>query len=158
MKIDNKISRFLTGPYIFFGLIFVPLFLIGIIEKQWLLAGFGALILAYLFGSFSGVIVDIDTRKFKSYNQHFGLFKTGQWRSFDDYIGLTLVPIKRVYTMHSRSNRTNSSEKKEYHVYLVNKSKKPSVLIKACETPAEGQNSLDEFAIWLHLPVYSVKR
>jgi len=114
MKIDNKISRFLTGPYIFFGLIFIPLLFIGIIENKWLFTCISGLVLAYLFGSFSGVIVDIDTRKFKSYNQHFGLFKTGQWRSFDDYIGLTLVPIKRVYTMYSRSNRTNSSEKKEY--------------------------------------------
>ena len=158
MKIDNKISRFLTGPYIFFGLIFIPLLFIGIIENKWLFTCVSGLVLAYLFGSFSGVIVNIDTRKFKSYNQHFGLFKTGQWRSFDDYIGLTLVPIKRVYTMYSRSNRTKSLEKKEYHVYLVNKSKKPSVLLKACKTPDEGQKSLDEFAIWLHLPVYSIKR
>ena len=157
MKIDNKTSRFLSGPYIFFGLIFIPLFFIGFDEKKWALVVFSLIAIWYLFGTFSGVSIDTEARKFKTYNQHFGLFKTGYWRSFDNYRGVTLVPMKRVYTMHSRSNRTNSSEKKEYHIYLVNHAKKPAVLLKSCKTPQEGQKSLDEYAIWLHLPVYSVK-
>lgn len=157
MQINNKISPFLTGPYIFFGLIFVPGVITGISEKHWGSFIFFSLVIWYLFGTFSGLEIDTVLRKFRAYNKHFGVFKTGRWRSVDDYIGVTLVPMKRVYTLHSRSNRTNSSYKNEYRIYLVNKNKKPAVQLKTCKTPDEGQNSLDEFAIWLHLPVFSIK-
>ena len=157
MLINNKISRFLTGPYIFFGLIFVPGIVIGISERQWAFAGSFLLVVWYLFGTFSGILIDTEARKFKAYNQHFGLFKSGHWHSIDKYIGVTLVPIKQVYTLHSRSNRSNSSEKREYRIYMVNKAKKPAIHLKSCKTPEDGHNSLDELAIWLHLPVFSVK-
>lgn len=157
MKINNKISPFLTGPYLFFGVIFIVAGVFGLINAQWGYASINLLIASYLFGTFSGVQIDTETREFRAYNQHFGVFKTGRWHSLDNYIGLTLVPMKSVNTMFSRSNRVNTSEKEEYRVYLVNKAKKPSIEIKKCKTPETGQNSLDEFSIWLHLPVFSVK-
>jgi len=158
MKINNKISPFLTGPYIFFGILFIPGIFMGLWESQWLIFGISLTIAWYLFGTFSGVEIDTETRKFKTYNQHFGIFRTGRWRSLDNYIGLTLVPMKSVYTMYSRSNRVNTSGKEEFRVYLVNKAKKPAIEIKKCKTREKGQNGLDELSIWLHLPVFSVKR
>jgi hypothetical protein len=60
--------------------------------------------------------------------------------------------------MYSRSNRVNVSQKLEYRIYLVNKAKRPAVEIKSCKTPELGQQSLDEFSIWLKMPVFSVPR
>ena len=157
MIIDNKISRFLTGPYIFFGLIFIPFIIMGILNANWKIAGIGVLITGYLFGTYSGVEIDTEKRVFKSYNQHFGFIKTGRWRSLDEFVGLTLVPIQKVYRMYSRSNRSNVSEKTEFRIYLVNKTHKPAIEIKSCPSLEKGHNSLDELAIWLHLPVYSIK-
>ncbi len=130
----------------------------GIWASQWFLFGISLAVAWYMLGTYSGVEIDTETRKFRAYNQHFGLFKTGRWQSLDDYLGLTLVPMKNVITMYSRSNRVNRSEKQEYRVYLVNKAKKPAIEIKKCKSPETGQDSLDELAIWLHLPVFSVKR
>jgi len=157
MKIDNKISPFLTGPYIFFGIIFIPGIIWGIWGSHWFRFGISLSAACYLFFTYSGVEIDTNNRKFRAYNRHFGLFRTGRWRALDDYIGLTLVPMKTVYKMFSRSNRVNSSEKDEYRIYLVNKAKKPAIEIKKCKTPEKGQDSLDELAIWLHFPVFSVK-
>ncbi|MCE4563236.1 hypothetical protein INQ51_02835 [Maribellus sp. CM-23] len=157
MKIDNKISHFLTGPYIFFGFLFIPLLLMGLLEHHPIMAGVSSLAIAYLFATYSGVEIDTETKKFRNYNKQFGLFKTGRWRSLDDYIGVTLVPIRKVYRMYSRSNRSNTSHKTEYRIYLVNQAKRPAIPIKKCKTQDEGYKCLDEFAIWLHKPVYSPK-
>jgi hypothetical protein len=158
VKINNKITPFLTGPYIFFGLILIVVGLLGLLTAQWLFASLNLLIAWYLFGTFSGVEINSGTRRFRSYNKHFGLLKTGSWRNLDDYIGITLVPMKNAYKMYSRSNRVNVSQKLEYRIYLVNKAKRPAVEIKSCKTPELGQQSLDEFSIWLKMPVFSVPR
>jgi len=155
MKIDNKISHFLTGPYIFFGFLFIPGLLHGLLNHQPVLASVAAM--AYLFATYSGVEIDTEKKKFRGYNKQFGLLKTGRWRSLDEYIGVTLVPMRKVYRMYSRSNRSNTSEKTEYRIYLVNRAKRPAIPIKKCKTQDEGYKCLDEFAIWLHKPVYSPK-
>lgn len=157
MIINNKISHFLTGPYIFFGLIFIPVIIMGIQKSSWIVTGIFTVIVWYLFGTYSGVEIATEKRRFREYNRHFGIFKTGRWRSIDQYVGLTLVPMKKVYRMYSRSNRSNVSENTEFRIYLVNKAHKPAIEIKRCRSFEKGQNSLDELAIWLHLPVYSVK-
>lgn len=156
MTINNKITPFLTGPYIFFGLIFVIIGLFSLFSAQWWFAAFNLIIAGYLFGTFSGVEINTEVRKFKAYNKHFALIKSGRWQNLDDYLGVTLVPVKKVFTMYSRSNRVNSSQKIEYRIYLVNKAKKPAIEIKSCKTPELGQQSLDEFSIWLKMPVYSI--
>lgn len=157
MRINNKITPFLTGPYIFFGLTFIPLIYFSVINHKHLGAVIPITVLWYLFGTFSGVEIDADKRMFRPYNKHFGLVKTGSWYSLDNFIGLTLVPMKSVYRMYSRSNRENDSEKQEFRIYLVNSARKPAVEIKRCKTLESGLQSIDEFSIWLKLPVYSVK-
>lgn len=157
MMINNKITYFLTGPYIFFGLIFIAGVIMGILHSDWIMTGVCATISWYLLGTFSGVEINTETRNFKIYNRHFGVFKTGHWRSLSEFVGLTLVPMKKTYQVYSRSNRSNVSEKQEYRIYLVNHARKPAIEIKRCHSEEKGQNSLDELAIWLHLPVYSVK-
>ena len=114
------------------------------------------LISGFLLLSFSGVQIDIKKRKIKSYNSFFGFIKTGKWKPIDKYMGVTLVRMRKVYNLYSRSNRINSSKIKEFRIYFVDRAKKPAVAIKICKTNEDAQNSLDEFAIWLKLPVYSV--
>lgn len=157
MKIDNKITAFLTGPYIFFGFIFIPVLFFSLTNHQPVGAGISIAILWYVFGTFSGVEIDNEKRIFRAYNKHFGLIKTGTWQTLEQYVGLTLVPMKNITRMYSRSNRTNTSEKQEFRIYLVNRAKKPALEIKRCKTLETGLQSIDEFSIWLKLPVYSVK-
>lgn len=157
MKIDNKITAFLTGPYIFFGLTFIPLLFFAITNRQTIGTVLSIIILWYLFGTYSGLEIDTEKRSFRSYNKHFGVFKSGSWRSLNPYVGLTLVPMKNVQRMYSRSNRVNTSEKQEFRIYLVNQDKKPEVEIKRCSSLEAGLQSIDEFSVWLKMPVYSVK-
>lgn len=75
-----------------------------------------------------------------------------------NFIGVTLIPVTTQESMASWSNRTTTSRKTDYRIFLVNSHKKPAFAIKTCRTREEGQRSLDEFSIWLKVPVYSVKR
>ncbi len=157
MIIDNKIEKTLEGPTIFLG---VTLLVIGVsmlFVSIWGLGIAGILISLFLFFSYSGIIIDTDKKTIKSYNCWFGIIKTGSWKSLEKYIGLTLVPMNKVYSMYSRSNRQNISVERDYKIFLVDQSKKPSLALKRCKNMEKAQNSLDELAIWLHLPVYSVK-
>lgn len=157
MRINNKITPFLTGPYLFFGLILVPFLFFSLSNHNVSGSIISLAIMWYVFGTYSGIEIDADKRIYKAYNKHFGLLKSGQWHSLDNFIGLTLVPMKSVYRMYSRSNRENTSENQEFRIYLVNSAKKPAVEIKRCKTLESGLQSIDEFSIWLKLPVYSVK-
>lgn len=158
MLIDNKISRFLPGPYIFFGFMFLLAGVLGISLKHWFSGGINLFIVWFLFATYSGVEIDTDKREIREYNKWFGLFKTGKWKPLDNYLGVTLISMNKVYRMYSRSNRINSSSEKEFRIYLVTKTKKPAIDIKKCKTQEQGQNSLDEFSIWLRMPVFSVKK
>jgi len=148
----------LNGPLLFFGFIFLVPGILGLINQNWIFSGINLFIAWFLFLSASGVEIDTDKRVFRNYTNLFGLFKTGKWKPVNQYIGLTLVPMKKVYTMYSRSNRKNSSFKNDFRIYFVNRAKKPAIPIKSCKTLEEAQNSIDEFSLWLHLPVYSVKK
>jgi len=157
MIINNKIDRLLTGPKIFVALIFlltgVAIAFIGNIT-----IGAGIVILAVFFmTAYSGVEVDTTNHRIKQYNSFFGCIKTGKWQNIDAFIGLTLVPMRHVNTIASRANLTNSTVEKDFRIFLVNKAKRPAFAIKVCKNKEMAQNSIDEFAVWLKLPVFSIK-
>ncbi|HKI87741.1 MAG TPA: hypothetical protein VKA38_01855 [Draconibacterium sp.] len=157
MHIENKIDNLLTGPVIFVGYIFM---ITGVfLATENLIFGLSVLILVAFFTfSYSGVEIDIANMRIKQYTKIFGLFKTGGWKSLDAFLGLTLIPMRKVNTIASRANLTTSTVHRDYRIYLVNKAKKPAFAIKKCPTREQAQNSIDEFSIWLKLPVYSIKR
>jgi hypothetical protein len=158
VKINNKLDPVITGPMKLTGFIFLFSAVFAFYQGALGLGVFLAVVILFFIFTFSGVEIDTATRQFKQYNQYFGLFKVGKWKSLDAYAGVTLVPIRKVSTIASRANLTTSTVQNDYRIYLVSKAKKPAVAIKICKSKELGQNSLDEFSIWLKMPVFSVKR
>jgi hypothetical protein len=140
------------------GITFAINALLMVFSRMWYLGIPSFIIACFLLFTFSGIEIDTERRIIKPYYMLFGLFKNGKWQSLEKYVGLTLVPMRKVYSVFSRSNRRNDSEMDEYRVYLVNRSKKPALPLKSCKTRDAAQDSMDEFSIWLKIPVYSVKR
>jgi hypothetical protein len=158
MKIDNKIQQTFNGPLIFMGITFMAIAIILVISNQWILGILSFVIACFLLFTYSGIEIDTEKRQLKPYYMLFGLFKKGKWQSLEKYVGLTLVPMRKVYSVFSRSNKISNSETDDFRVYLINKSKKPALPLKSCKIREDAQNSMDEFSIWLKMPVYSVKR
>jgi hypothetical protein len=158
MNIDNKIQQTFNGPLIFMGITFVVTAIVLVFSSLWYLGILSFIIACFLLFTFSGMEIDTEKRMIKPYYMLFGLFKNGKWQSLEKYVGLTLVPMRKVYSVFSRANQRNNSEMDDFRVYLVNRSKKPALPLKSCKTRDAAQDSMDEFAIWLKLPVYSVKR
>ncbi|MEE4284643.1 MAG: hypothetical protein V2I31_00795 [Mariniphaga sp.] len=158
MKVDNKIEKPFGRTAVFVGVLFLLvgslMLLNGAIFWGILVVLFAALVVF----TYSGIEIDTENYEVRQYSKWFGLFKTGKWKSLRAYIGVTLVPITTRESMASWSNRVTSNKKTDYRIYLVNKARKPAFAIKACPTREEAQNSLDEFSIWLKVPVFSVKR
>lgn len=158
MIIDNKIEKTFSGPVIIMGLTFMVVSIILVFTNRYILAVLSFTVACFLLFTFSGILIDTEKRVIKPYYMVFGLFKRGKWESLDKYKGLTLVPMQKVYSIYSRSNRTNKSVKSDFRVYLVNKAKKPAFPLKSCKSREAAQNSMDEFSIWLKMPVFSVKK
>ncbi len=158
MIINNKIEYILSGPKTFAAILFfltgITIALMGYIYWGLSISFF----VLFLLTSYSGVEIDTTNARIKQYNRFFGVIKTGKWRNLNAFIGLTIVPMRKVNTIASRSNLTNTTVKKDYRIYLVNKAKKPAFPIKICLNREQARNSIDEFSIWLKLPVYSVKK
>ena len=130
----------------------------GMIIAKAYVAGLIILVVAsFAVFSFSGVEMDTETRQIKQYNKWFGIFKSGRWESLDLYVGVTLIPIITMESMASMSNQVISKKYKDYRIFMVDQKKKPAFAIKKCKTLVDAQNSIDEFSIWLKLPVFSVK-
>ncbi|WP_297097781.1 hypothetical protein [uncultured Draconibacterium sp.] len=157
MLVSNKISRTLEGPYRFIGFYFVVVSAMSLYEQAWIIFSIHAVVGWFLLGSYSGVDIDTEKQRFRSFNMWFGVLKTGKWEPVAKYLGLTLISMNKVYSLYSRSNRNITSKKKEFRVYFVNTKKRPAIAVKKCKTNDEAQRCMDEMAIWLHLPVYSTK-
>ncbi|MDX8338614.1 hypothetical protein SLH46_05440 [Draconibacterium sp. IB214405] len=156
MLVSNKISRTLEGPYRFIGFYFVIATVMALFNQAWVLFSIHFVLGWFLLGSYSGVDIDTEKQQFRSFNMWFGVVKTGKWKSVHNFVGLTLVSMNKVYSLYSQSNRSTTSRKKEFRIYFVNEKKRPAIAVKKCVTHDEGQKCMDELAIWLHLPVYSV--
>ncbi|SHF29041.1 hypothetical protein SAMN05444274_104308 [Mariniphaga anaerophila] len=145
-------------PAVFAGVIFIFAGIGILLNGSFIWGIFVELLATLVVFSFSGIEMDTGQNRVRQYYKWWGIFKTGTWKSLHEYIGVTLVPLKKVESMASWSNRITSSSRIEYRVYLVNKVRKPAFAIKTCKTREEAQNSLDEFSIWLKKPVFSVKK
>ena len=158
MIIDNKIQRTFSGPLIIIGVTFMVLAVAFVFTDIWYIAIIFFISALFFLFTWSGIIIDTENRRFKPYYMVFGLFKRGQWISLEKYLGLTLVPMQKVYAMYSRSNRKNKSVSNDFRVYLVDRHKRPAFPLKNCKKVDDAKNSMDEYSIWLKLPVYSVHK
>ncbi len=149
----------LSGPSVFIGYSFLFSGIFNLTMQQWVGGIIISIIGSFLLFTYSGVEIDTEKKKIKQYYKLFGFIKTGKWKPVGKkYIGVTLVRLKEVQNVFSRSNKWGSTHKIVYKIYLVNQLKKPELAIKKCSNRDSAQDSLDEFAIWLKLPVYSIKR
>lgn len=158
MLINNKIEKTFSGPLSIAGAVFLLATAVLILNYRWIFGGFSFAVSAFILFTYSGIEIDCDNKRIKPYYKVFGFWKRGKWEPLSDFAGLTLIPMNKVYTTYSRSNRKNEYSINDFRVFLVNHRKKPAFALKVCKTREEAQNSMDEFAIWLHLPVYSVKK
>ena len=158
MLIDNKIERTFSGPLVIMGATFFVLTIILTLTYHWIFGTLSFLIATFLLFTYSGIEIDTDKRMIKPYYMVFGFLRRGNWESLEKYKGLTLVPMQKIYKTFSRSNRESLSTKNDFRVYLINRAKKPAYPLKRCKSREDAQNSMDEFSIWLKLPVFTVKR
>ncbi|MDD4109555.1 MAG: hypothetical protein PHH93_12625 [Prolixibacteraceae bacterium] len=158
MIIENKIESIFGRNASFAGYLFFITGL-GLFFLKYFISG-GLIIVgsAFVIFSFSGVEINTSKKKIRQYDKIFGLVKTGKWKSLSMYKGLTLIPFTKIESMASLSNRTTSNIETDYRIFLVNQLLKPAMAIKRCETLDDALCSIDELSIWLHLPVYSIKR
>lgn len=157
MHIDNKTDLFLSGPIRFVGYTFLFFGVSFLVQKAFVSGTICLFITSFALLTYTGVEIDTYSSRIRQYNKLFGLIKTGKWKNLSTYIGVTLIPMKKVSMFASLSNRTTTTTEHFYRIFLVSKARKPAIAIKVCKNREKAQNSLDEFAVWLKMPVFSVR-
>jgi hypothetical protein len=150
MTIRNRIE-YVFGPYLTFtGIIFIVFGLIFIRQ----ISG----IILIVFGAFlalttNGVLIEPDKNLIKSYSRIFGVVTIGRWQKLSDFSGITIIPFKKTYTVYSRSNRQNTTERRDFRIFLLDRQMKHTFAVKKCDSMAVAQTEIDRLALLLHLPV-----
>ena len=157
LKIDNKTDNAFGRTAVFVGGVFLLAAVSFIYFEAYLTGAIVQMVSLFVIFSYSGVDVDTDKNMVRQYNKLFGLFKIGRWKSLTAFKGVTLIPVVKSESIASWSNRINTLRSRDYRIFLVNKARKPAFAIKCCKNMDEARDSLDEFSIWLKLPVFSVK-
>lgn len=154
MIINNKLDRSFGKFAVFAGLI---IFISGCLTIKYIWPVFFILVSSFIIFTRAGIQIDTEKRQVRLYQNLFGIYKTGKWKSMDLYKGLILIPIKRYFRMASMSNRSATVEEHDYRIFLVNQKNRPDAVIKICKTRDEAQQSIDELSLWLKTTVYSLK-
>lgn len=158
MIIDNKTESAFGKSAVFAAIIFLLTGTVILIAGAFIIGAIVFLLAGFVAFTYSGVELNTELRQVKQYNKLFGIIKTGKWKSFEPYIGVTLIPITTVESISSWSNRISSIKTTDYRIYFVDEAKKPAFVIKRCKSREVARNSIDEFSLWLKLPVYSINR
>ena len=158
LKIDNKIDNAFGRTAVFVGGLFLITGASFIYFEAYLAGVVVQIISLFVMFSYSGVEINTDKKQIRQYNKLFGIIKVGRWKSITAYRGVTLIPFVKSESMASWSNRTTTTRLRDYRIFLVNKARKPAFAIKCCNTIDEAKDSLDEFSIWLKMPVFTTRK
>lgn len=153
MIINNKLDRSFGSGGLFSGLVLI---LIGLVTIQYIWTSFLVVFGCFIAFTRSGTQIKVQERKIRLYQNIFGIFKIGKWKNLEDFRGLTIVPVKKIISLNSYSNRTTDIEEGDYRIFLVNKLRKPEFPINKYSTRAEALNAINELSLSLELSVYSV--
>jgi len=158
MIIQNKIQQTFNGPLIFMGITFLVIAVGFVIATHWIVGILSFSVACFMLFTWSGIEINAENREIKPFYMLFGLIKSGKWISLNPYIGITLVPMKKVYSVLSRSNQVNSSVYENFRVYLVGKNKKPAIPLSSFKTANDAEKSINELKVLLNLPILNIKK
>jgi hypothetical protein len=107
---------------------------------------------AFLCFTTSGVVIDTDSQRMKSFSRLFGIVSVGKWMDYSNCTGIAIVPVTTTYVVHSRSDRTNALESRFYRVYLVDKQLKPLCRLGKFKTIQVAKKEVEKLSQLLKLP------
>lgn len=115
------------------------------------------LLAGFMLATFNdGVCIDTEQRRVKKFSGAFGIPFLGNWENIEDHAGLTVIPVKRHFTVWSRSNRSNLSEELDYRVFLTGNDRKPRFALLKRPTRESAFEEMDKLSGILHLPVMTI--
>ncbi len=155
MVINNKLDGSFGKVGLASGLLLIVAGIISIIfTTGWTVV----LIILGAFISFthSGTQIDTNKKKIRLYQNICGVIKTGKWYKIESFKGVTVTPFNRITQMRSFSNQQTTLEEHDFRIFILNKKVKPVYPIKKCKTKEEALHELDELALLLQLPVFSI--
>jgi len=149
--IDNHLGRVFPAPALIGGYLFLIFGFLGLISG-YLIGLVIALIGAFVCFSFSGIQVDLNTRRIKLYTSYFG-FKKGETKDLTLYPFICIFKSNKSYSVYSRTNRSTSYSEITYDIYLLTKTHKEKVLLKIEKGQESAIESAKKLAALLDLEV-----
>jgi hypothetical protein len=155
MIIDNKLNSFLGR----FSKIPAAMILIaGCLGIKHIWPVIFILLGLFILFTISGTQIDTEKMQVYLYNKLFGIFKVGERKSLENYKGLLIVPVRRYNRLFFMPNMITTIEDNWFGIYLIDKNNKPAIPLKRCKTLDDAHRRIDEFSLWLKLPVFTIRK
>lgn len=119
--------------------------------------GIFLLLTGFLLATFTdGAQIDTEKRRVRRFSGPFSIPLIGRWEDIEDHAGLIVIPVKRHFTVWSRSNRSNISDELDYRVFLTGSDRKPRFALLKRTTREAAVAEMDRLSGMLHLPVMKI--
>jgi len=105
----------------------------------------------------TGIRVDPVNRRIRFYTRFAGLITVGRWIPACDFGGIAVVPLKTVTVTHSLSNQQLAQTDCWQALYLLDKARKPSRLVKKFRNRAPADQAADTLSRQLEIPVCTLQ-
>lgn len=153
MKITCRLDRSFGSNLAFSGWIFL---VTGIIFISTVTGIFLLLVGFVLATSTDGTQIDTEKHRIRRYSGPFGIPVLGRWEDIQDHAGLVVIPVKRYFTVWSRSNRSSVSDELDYRVFLTGNDRKARFALLKRPSREAAVAEMDRLSGILHLPVMKI--
>jgi hypothetical protein len=139
-QIRNNFGRTFTKPIIVGSYFFFAIGVFAIIYKEYTIGPLLALAGAFTAFTSSGIVLDVNNKKYLKYIKYFGLVKSGKWKSLKCYRHISVINTDQTNISAS------SEEKKTYNVVLLNNSHCKRLVVSNCPTVEDAKVAAAELS------------
>jgi hypothetical protein len=96
--------------------------------------------------TFNGTLIDTDEKRIKSYTSLFGIFKTGNWISVNEFTKFSIKRATKRYTTYSRANVRFDRTFSDIELLLVNSNGSKKIVINKFKNYEDAHKKMEELS------------
>ncbi len=145
--LNNKLGKFFSPSASYAGYVFIGC---GIFSAFYSLVALSLLIPGlFLAFTYNGTLIDTDRKRIKSYTSLFGIIKTGQWVSADQFTNFSIIKATKNFTSYSRANLRFDMKVSDIELLISNSRTTKKIVLNKYNNLAEAQKEMDSLRVIL---------
>jgi hypothetical protein len=141
---NNNLGKFFGPSFSYAGYVFIGCGIFfsfySLLALTLLLPGF---FIAY---TYNGTLIDTDKKRVKSYTSLFGIIKTGNWISADQFTRFSIRKATKVYTSYSRANVRLDMSSSDIELLLLDRSRSKNIVLNKFKNSEDAHKEMERLS------------